>query len=73
MSRRHLILFVLFLILISCYSFERDNPLDPVRTEAVELLSIEFDDVSQTATLVWTVYRGIEPFQQYEIHRDEPG
>ena len=72
MSRRYPFL-LLCLIFINCYSSDRDNPLDPIRTEAVELKSIEFDDVTQTATLVWTPYHGIEPFQQYQIQRDEPG
>ena len=71
MSRCYLLL--LFFILTSCYSADRDNPLDPIRTQPVELLDVTFDDVDQTATLVWTIYQGIEPFQRYEIQRKEPG
>ena len=73
MSRHHLILSVFFLILVSCYSSDRDNPFDPIRTPPVDLLDADFDDVSQTATLGWTVYHGMEPFQRYEIQRKEPG
>ena len=73
MSRRHLYFSVFFLVLAGCYSADRDNPLDPIRTEAVTLVSADFDDVAQTARLVWTPYHGIEPFQRYEIQRKEQG
>ena len=72
MSVRHL-LPILSLFFLNCYSADRDNPLDPIRTEAVTLLSAHFDDVAQAATLVWTPYHGIEPLQRYEIQRKEPG
>ena len=72
MSVRHL-LPILSLFFLNCYSADRDNPLDPIRTEAVTLLSAHFDDVAQAATLVWTPYHGIEPLQRYEIQRKEQG
>ena len=39
MSVRHLLPILFFL---NCYSADRDNPLDPFRTEAVELLNARF-------------------------------
>ena len=64
---------VIFIILTACYSAEQDNPFDPERTPAVTLVSVQANEVSQTITVTWTSYAGIEPFQSYKIQRKEPG
>ena len=71
MSRQYVL--IVFLILAACYSADLDNPLDPVRTPAVTLIDVVFDDAAQTATLTWTPYKGTELARRYEIERSEPG
>ena len=74
MPQRHILLSAFFLVCLSgCYSSKQDNPFDPIRTPPVVLEEAEFDDVTQTATLVWTAYHGVEPFQRYDILRRAPG
>ena len=63
----------LLLLITGCFSADRSNPLDPVRIEAVALLSVTFDSPSQTVTLVWTPYHGGDPFLRYEVERRETG
>ena len=64
---------LLFLLMINCLPADRSNPLDPVRIEAVALLSVTFNSPSQTVRLVWTPYHGGDPFLQYEVERRETG
>ena len=64
---------LLCMLLVSCYDGDRDNPLDPELTPAVELRAVAVDDSSGTALLQWTEYEGKQPFAAYRILRAERG
>ena len=61
------------MLLVGCYGGDRDNPLDPELTPAVELGAVAVDDSSGTALLRWTEYEGQQPFEAYRILRAERG
>ncbi len=57
------------LALVACHNTQRDNPLDPQLTAAVEL-QVALDDTAGTAALGWTLYQGDTPFAEYQILRN---
>ena len=55
--------------LLACsHDSQRDNPLDPELTPAVEL-QVAVDDTAGAASLNWTPYRGEAPFAAYWVLR----
>lgn len=64
---------LLALALMACHEAPRDNPFDPKLTPAVELISVEMDTASSTATLEWTPYAGPQPFWAYWVMRKVHG
>ncbi|NKB68638.1 MAG: hypothetical protein GKR89_16365 [Candidatus Latescibacteria bacterium] len=60
---------LLLLALVACHDTDRDNPLDPQLTPAVEL-AITLDETTGTATLTWTPYQGDIPFAEYQVLRN---
>jgi len=60
-------------LLLGCYGGDRDNPLDPELTPAVELDAVAVEDTRGAAILEWTEYAGQQPFAAYRILRKERG
>ncbi len=56
------------LLLTACHNTDRDNPLDPQLTPAVEL-QVSLDDTTGTAALSWTAYQGDATFAAYWVLR----
>ena len=59
----------LFALFACGHGSERDNPLDPELTPAVEL-QIALDDSAGTTTLSWTPYEGATAFAEYLVLRN---
>ncbi len=57
------------LLLIACHNTQRDNPLDPQLTPAVEL-SVVLEDTAATAVLSWSPYQGEPLFAEYQVLRN---
>ncbi len=71
LSKRALVWAMTSLALVACHNTQRDNPLDPQLTAAVEL-QVALDDTSATAMLSWTPYAGDAPFAAYWVLRSRP-
>lgn len=57
------------LAVAGCHDTNRNNPLDPELTPAVELHATVLDGRDGAAALTWSMYEGDQPFQAYEIQR----
>lgn len=66
------ILLSLVLLAACGHDSERDNPLDPELTPAVELAAA-LDDTAGTVLLTWSAYAGRQPFAAYHIQRRVQG
>ena len=64
-----LVVVPLFALFACGHGSERDNPLDPELTPAVEL-QIALDDSAGTTTLSWTPYEGATAFAEYLVLRN---
>ncbi|NKB72764.1 MAG: hypothetical protein GKR89_37305 [Candidatus Latescibacteria bacterium] len=53
----------------ACHETQRDNPLDPELTPAVEIVAARLDTSAGVVLLEWTMYSGRQPFAFYQILR----
>ena len=64
----------LLILLVGCsHEAKRENPLDPVRTQAVELSLLRYDNDKAEVVLIWSRYAGAEPFEAYIVRRRTDG